>query len=124
MDYLNIRPITIAILVGFWGVALGPAYAQDKGPSPRRNPVLFELQESQITGELGNVLGSLKLMETEIVGTVERPRLGFFLPWRDPDPMLLKEGEVQGGFLEEIYAPVDKESYSREIRIEGNQSTP
>ncbi len=115
---LNIKIVMIGIVMaGFIGVTV-PTHAQDSQKPFRKDPGGIQLKETEITGKLKNVLGSLKLLETEIVGTVERPRLSYSLPWKDPDPLLLDEGEIQGGFLGEIYTPLDKDTFSREIRAE------
>lgn len=92
------------------------AYPQERGGTSSTGRGQFQLKETEITGKLKDVLGSLKLLETEIVGTVERPRLSYSVPWQDPDPLSLEEGEVEGGFLKGIYTPLDKETFSREIR--------
>ncbi len=114
----NIKIVIISIVAsGLIGVT-GPTYAQDSEKMPRKDRGAFHLKETEITGKLKDILGSLKLLETEIVGTVERPRLSYSLPWKDPDPLLLDEGENQGGFLGEIYTPLDKDTFSREIRLE------
>ncbi|MBI3812234.1 MAG: hypothetical protein HY283_08530 [Nitrospirae bacterium] len=111
------------IAAGFIGLG-GPAHAQDSRKMPRKDPEGFHLKETEITGKLRDILGSLKLLETEIVGTVERPRLSYSLPWKDPAPLLLDEGESQGGFLGEIYTPLDKDTFSREIQLEKARQAP
>ncbi|MBI3994889.1 MAG: hypothetical protein HY349_02805 [Nitrospirae bacterium] len=120
---LNIGIIITVVLAGSIGPAV-PTYAQSLEKTPRKDRGTFQLKETEITGKLKDILGSLKLLETEIVGTIERPRLSYSLPWKDPDPLLLDEGEIQGGFLEEIYTPLDKETYSREIRLERERQAP
>ena len=119
---IKITMIGIVLSVGFIGS--GPVYAQESGKIPQRNRESYQLKETEITGKLKDVLGSLKLLETEVVGTVERPRLSFSLPWKDPDPSLLEEGDSRGVFLEEIYTPLDKDTYSQEIRSERGHQVP
>ena len=100
----------------------GPIHAQNSDPTPRKERGAFQLKETEITGNLRDVLGPLKLLEAEIVGAVERPRLSYSLPWKDP--LLLDEGESQGGFLGEIYAPLDKDTFNREIQMERARPAP
>ena len=120
----NLKIVMIGIVAaGFIGIT-GPIHAQDSEKTPRKDRGAFHLKETEITGKLRDVLGSLKLLETEIVGTVERPRLSYSLPWKDPDPMLLDEGEIQGGFLGEIYTPLDKDAFSHEIELERARQAP
>jgi len=120
----NIKRRVLGIVATVWLAAAGLAYAQEPAEATRKNPDTFQLKETEITGKLKDVLGSLKLLETEVVGTVERPRLSYSLPWKDPDPLLLDEGEMQGVFLEEIYTPLDKDTYSQAIRSEKARQAP
>lgn len=120
----NIKIVIIGIVAaGSVGIA-GPIHAQNSDKTPRKDRGAFQLKETEITGKLRDVLGSLKLLETEIIGTVERPRLSYSLPWKDPDPLLLDEVEIQGGFLGEIYTPLDKDTFSHEIRMERARQAP
>lgn len=112
-----VRVVILLILLAALGAASAPAQ-QPRAVQPG-TPQSYQLKETEITGRLKEVLGSMKLLETEIVGTVERPRLGYSIPWRDPDPLMFEEGELESGFLKGIYAPVDRETFSREIRSEG-----
>jgi hypothetical protein len=112
------------IVLTVWITDGRPMYAQESGKIPQKNRESYQLKETEITGKLKDVLGSLKLLETEVVGTVERPRLSFSLPWKDPDPSLLEEGGSRGVFLDEIYTPLDKDTYSREIRSEKTRQIP
>jgi len=114
----------IGIVLTVWFIGSGPMYAQESGKMPQKNRESYQLKETEITGKLKDVLGSLKLLETEVVGTAERPRLSFSLPWKDPDPSLLEEGDSRGVFLEEIYTPLDKDTYSQEIRSERAHQVP
>lgn len=143
LDNPNIKRIVIVIAVTGSLNGLGSTQAQDS-KVPERNRGPLQLKETEITGKFRDVLGSLKLLETEIVGTVERPQMNDSLPWKDPvlstvvcefkngcllpgtepDPLLSEEKEVQGGYLEEIYTPLDKERYSREIRAVESRSGP
>jgi hypothetical protein len=120
----DIRIILIGIVVAASIGITGPIHAQESGKSPRKDRGSFQLKETEIAGKLRDVLGSLKLLETEIIGTVERPRLSYSLPWKDPDPLLLDEVEIQGGFLGEIYTPLDKDTFSQEIQMERARQAP
>lgn len=91
------------------------ASPQDKGKSADSDPL--RLQEAEIMGKLEDVLGSYKLLEAEIVGTVERPGLNYIIPWRKPEPFLLEETGFRQGFLKEIYTPIDRDLYTREMEI-------
>jgi hypothetical protein len=117
-----ITMVGITLTAGFAGS--GRSYAQEAGRMPQKNHGSVQLKETEITGKLKDVLGSLKLLETEVVGSVERPRLSYSLPWKDPDPSLLEEGDSRGVFLEEIYTPLDKDTYSQEIRSERARQVP
>jgi len=119
---INITMMGIALTV--WFAGSGPMYAQESGKMSQKNRDSYQLKETEITGKLKDVLGSLKLLETEVVGTVERPRLSFSLPWKDPDPSLLDEGDSRGVFLDEIYTPLDKDTYSQEIRSGQTRQVP
>ncbi|HEY5593985.1 MAG TPA: hypothetical protein VIL61_02360 [Nitrospiria bacterium] len=120
----NIKIVIIGIVTaGSIGIT-GPIHAQNSDKTPRKDRGAFQLKETEITGKLRDVLGSLKLLETEIVGTVERPRLSYSLPWKDPDPLLLDDVEIQGGSLGEIYAPLDKDTFSHEIQMERARQAP
>jgi hypothetical protein len=90
-------------------------FAQSPGRVPTGSPESYQLKETEITGQLRDVLGSVTLSEGEVVGTVPRPRLSYSLPWKDPDPLPLDEGDVAGEFREEIYTPLDKDTFAREI---------
>ncbi|MBI3595781.1 MAG: hypothetical protein HY203_01345 [Nitrospirae bacterium] len=114
----------IGIVLMVWFTGSGRTYAQESGKMLQKNRDLFQLKETEITGKLKDVLGSLKLLETEVVGTVERPRLSYSLPWKDPDPSLLEEGDSRGVFLDEIYTPLDKDTYTQEIRSERARQVP
>lgn len=92
-----------------------PGLAQSPGRAPTTSQESYQLKETEITGQLKDVLGSVRLSEGEVVGTVPRPRLSYSLPWKDPDPLPLEEGEVTGEFREEIYTPLDKDAFAREI---------
>jgi len=117
-----ITMVGIALTVGSGG--RGGSYAQEAPKTPPKSQGSVQLKEIEITGKLKDVLGSLKLLETEVVGSVERPRLSYSLPWKDPDPSLLEEGDSRGVFLEEIYTPLDKDTYSQEIRSERARQVP
>jgi hypothetical protein len=92
-----------------------PGLGQSPGRAPTGSPESYQLKETEITGQLKDVLGSVTLSEGEVVGTVPRPRLSYSLPWKDPDPLPLDEGDVTGEFREEIYTPLDKDAFAREI---------
>ena len=124
LDSRSIMITMIGIVFTVWFTGSGPMYAQESGKMPQKNRESYQLKETEITGKLKDVLGSLKLLETEVVGTVERPRLSFSLPWKDPDPTLLEEGDSRGIFLDEIYTPLDKDTYSQEIRSERVRQVP
>jgi len=144
---LNSRKITSfgtgIILAVYLGMPI-QALAQESERPKRPDRGSLQLRETEITGKLKNGLGSLSLSETEVVGTLERPRLNYSLPWKDPasftvvcnfkggclppstapDPLLQEGGEVQEAFPEELYAPLDKETFSRDIRSAGNVPVP
>jgi len=124
LDSRSIKITMIGIVFTMWFAGNGPMYAQESGKMPQKDRESYQLKETEITGKLKDVLGSLKLLETEVVGTVERPRLSFSLPWKDPDPSLLEEGDSRGVFLDEIYTPLDKDTYSQEIRSERAYQVP
>ena len=120
----HIKIVMIGIVAaGSIGIT-GPIHAQNSDPTPRKDRGAFQLKETEITGNLRDVLGPLKLLEAEIVGAVERPRLSYSPPWKDPDPLLLDEGESQGGFPGEIDTPLDKDTFSREIQMERARPAP
>jgi hypothetical protein len=144
---LNNHRITTFVTGIILSVYLGmpsQAFAQESEGSQRRDRGSLQLRETEITGKLNKGLGSLSLSETEVVGTLERPRLNYSLPWKDPasftvvcnfkggclppstdpDPLLQEGGEVQEAFPEELYAPIDKETFSRDIRSAGNGPVP
>jgi hypothetical protein len=121
---LNIKVVIIGILLAWVISQTEPVRAQESGKTRGKDPGSFQLKETEITGQLKDVLGSLKLLETEIVGTVARPRLSYSLPWKDPDPGLLNEAEPQGGNQEEIYTPLDKDRFSHEILTDRAHQTP
>jgi hypothetical protein len=50
--------------------------------------------------------------------------LSYALPWKDPDPLPLDEGEVTGEFREEIYTPLDKDTFTREIERDKAHRAP
>ena len=120
---LNFKILIMTVIVGGFLGAGGSIHAQNSEKTPRKDRGAFKLKETEITGQLKDVLGSLKLVETEIVGTIERPRLSFSMPWKDPDPFLLNEGESRG-YLVEIYTPLDKDSFSRGIQVERTRQVP
>jgi hypothetical protein len=135
--------VTGIILAVYLGMPI-QAFAQESARPQRHDRGSLQLHETEITGILKNGLGSLNLSETEVIGTLERPRLNYSLPWKDPasftvvcnfkggclppstDPdLLLQEGgEAQETFPEELYIPLDKETFSREIRSAGIVSVP
>ena len=117
----KVKMIMTGVIVAGFITGVGLSYAQEAGKAERKSTRSFQLKEAEITGKLRDVLGSLKLSETEIVGMVERPRLSYSLPWREPELLLLESGEGRSGFLKEIYTPLDKETFSREIRSEGGR---
>ena len=120
---LKIKIMIMTIIAcGFIGAG-GSSYAQNSEKSPRKDRGGIKLKETEITGKLKDILGSLKLVETEIVGTIERPRLSYSMPWKDPDPFLLHEGESRG-YLVEIYTPLDKDTFSREVWLEKGSQAP
>lgn len=121
---LSIKIMMMGIVLAVWFAASGRADAQDSGRPSHPPRESYQLKETEITGHLKDVLGSLKLSETEVVGTVERPRLSYSLPWKDPDPSLLEEGDSRGVFQDEIYTPLDKDTFSREIRSEKVRQVP
>lgn len=97
-------------------VILSSADAQQE--KPKRSPSdPVRLQEGEVTGKLGDSVGSFKLIETEIVGTVEKPKITYIIPWREPEPFLLEDTDFRRGFLKEVYTPIDREYYMREIEI-------
>lgn len=121
MRHPNGRVVILGILGILLAWAIGqtePVHAQASEKTRGKERESFKLKETEITGQLKDVLGSLKLLETEVVGTVERPRLSYSLPWKDPDPGLLDEAETQGGNQDEIYTPLDKDRFSREILLD------
>jgi hypothetical protein len=120
---LRFHAVLIVVLaVAIPTVAPGQQAPSKQVPAPSKTPAKpgtesFRLRETEITGKLQDVVGSFKLLETEIVGTLERPKLSYIIPWREPEPFLLEETDFKRGFLNEIYTPVDKELYTREIDI-------
>jgi len=122
----------------------GQTFAQESASPKKSGRGSLQLHETEIKGKLNNGLGSLNLSQTEVVGTVERPRLNYSMPWKDPasftvvcsfkggclppstdpDPLLREGGETQDIFPDELYAPVDKETFSREIRSAGSAIVP
>lgn len=91
------------------------AWAQSKGK--RSTDPSVRLQETEITGKLQDIVGTFKLLETEIVGTLEKPKVNYIIPWRQPEAFLLEETDFRRGFLNEIYTPIDRDFYSQEIEI-------
>ncbi|HLB94951.1 MAG TPA: hypothetical protein VJK28_02130, partial [Nitrospiria bacterium] len=81
----------------------------------------IELKEAEITGSLRDVIGAFKLQETEIVGTTDQPRFNYLLPWQDPVPFPDEEADLTRGLIEQSYAPLDREAYSREIQLATGQ---
>lgn len=108
--------IRIGVVLTAFLIGVGLASAQQAPQTERPSPGSFRLNETEITGELKDVLRSLKMLETEIVGTVERPGLGYSLPWKDPDPAPSEKEEEENGLWKAMYAPLDRERFIHEIR--------
>lgn len=144
LDNLSITMFVTGIILAGYLEMPSQVVAQESSGAQRPGRGSLQLRETEITGKLKNGLGSLSLSETEVVGTVERPRLNYSLPWKDPasftvvcnfkggclppspvpDPLLEEEGEAQETFPEELYAPIDKETFSRDIRSVGKAPVP
>ena len=107
--------ILAVLLAGF---SPDGAIAQETGESGKPLKTTLELRETEITAKLRDVLGAFKLSETKVVGTVEKPRLGTSMPWKDPDPFMMEEGPSKFRFLEDVYAPLDKDRHTRRIKSE------
>ena len=76
----------------------------------------FKLEETEILGKLPDFGGRHRLLETEIMGTLERPRMNFFLPWQDPESIRSEESGKKEVF-KEIYRPIDRDTFIRQIEI-------
>jgi len=117
--------ILVAVILAFLLAEGEPVFGQPAvSKTPKGETETYRLKETEITGQLKDVLGSMTLTEGEVVGSVPRPRMSYSLPWKDPDPLPLEEGEGTGAFRDEIYSPVDKDAFTREIERDRARPAP
>ena len=116
--YRKIRAGILAVLLAGFIPAGSMAIAQETGKSRKTSKKVLELRETEITARLRDVLGALKLSETEVFGTVEKPKLGYAVPWKNPKPFITEEGQSKFRFLEDVYTPLDKDRYTHQIQSE------
>lgn len=75
----------------------------------------YRLKEAEIKGELKDVMGKMRLLESEIIGSIERPRLSYSLPWKDVFLPVGPGGELEGDLLGDPYPFVDPNTFELEI---------
>ena len=116
MIYL-VRLGFFVLLLSFGG-GLHSAVAEELQPkSGGGKKSSIELKEAEITGSLRDVIGAFKLQEMEIVGSTDEPRLNYIMPWQNPVPFPDEEVDLARGLIQQSYAPLDREIYSREIQL-------
>ena len=116
MIYL-VRLGFFVLVLSLWGI-LNPAVAEEPKQKPDRGKKSsIELKEAEITGSLRDVVGTFKLQEMEIVGGTDEPRLNYIMPWQNPVPFPDEEADLARGLIEQSYAPLDREAYTREIQL-------
>lgn len=70
----------------------------------------YRLKETEIKGELKEVMGNMRLLESKIIGSIDRPSLSYSLPWQDVFLPVGPENNLEGDLLGDSYPFVDPES--------------
>ena len=77
----------------------------------------IELEATEITESLKNIVGSFKLEEMEIIGSRDQPQFNYILRWQDPVPFPDEEQALSRNLIDPYYAPLDSERYRQMIDI-------
>ncbi|HEY5649360.1 MAG TPA: hypothetical protein VIU33_07650 [Nitrospiria bacterium] len=106
------------VILGGMQAALGSSVFAQEGPTESRaDRENYRLSETEIRGELRDVLGTMRLRESEIIGSLERPRLSYSLPWKKAELFLGPEDELEGDLLGDSYPLIDPGRFEQEVLI-------
>lgn len=75
----------------------------------------YRLNETEIRGGLKDILGTMRLRQSEIVGSLERPRLSYSLPWKDAELSLGPDEGLEMDLLGDSYPFIDPNRFEDEV---------
>ena len=93
----------------------GPVAGQEVKRGTGLDSGNYRLDETEIRGELKDILGTMRLRESEIVGSLERPRLSYSLPWKDAELSLVPDEGPELDLLGDSYPFIDPNRFENEV---------
>ena len=103
--------IIVLSLLGMLHPVAAEQNRQKQGDDTTEN---IELNQTEITGSLRDLIGTFKLEEMEIVGGMQQPRLST-LRWQDPVPFPDEVAELSRDLIDPLYSPLDHDPYRQEF---------
>jgi len=113
----------LALAVMFLSGSLIPALAGDapkgaKADAQKEASGNIQLKEKEIQGTLKDIVGTLNLNQTEILGDeMVIPNMSYTRPWSNPDPFPDESEDLSRVLIEQAYAPVDRDSLMVQMDI-------
>ena len=103
--------IIVLSLLGMLHPVAAEQNRQKQGDDTTEN---IELNQTEITESLRDIIGTFKLQEMEIVGGMQQPKFST-LRWKDPVPCPEEVTELSRGLIDPLYAPLDHDPYRQEF---------
>jgi hypothetical protein len=111
---IQILVLAALILAGSWG----PALAGDAPKGAEKNQADIKLKQNEIKGSLKDIVGSMNLDKTEIMGDVlPDPNMSYNRPWSQPEPFPSDTKDLSRGLIDQAYNPVDRDSLVEQVDI-------
>lgn len=113
--WIQLTIFSVFSLVG----AAGGAWAEEPAANSETKSASIEMNAAEIQGDLGEVVNSFKMNQTEIFGDIQSPKMLFRNPWLPPDPFYLEteEGGTARRLIEEAYRPVDRDNLNLQAEM-------
>jgi hypothetical protein len=105
---------SLIIVLSFLGMLQPVAAEQPRHKPGDESTENIELEQTEITGSLREIIGDFKLQEMEIVGSVHQPKFST-LRWQDPVPFPDEMAELSRGLIDPLYSPLDHDPFSQEV---------
>ncbi len=105
------KKFLVLLLGAVFFLVPGLVFGQGASRGGPKGDEAYQLKETEIKGELKDVMGNMRLLESEIIGSIERPRLSYSLPWQDAFLPVGPEKALEGDLLGDAYPFVDPQSF-------------
>ncbi len=111
------KPITASLLLALLVPLAGTAAAQSaKKPATAAAP-------ASAPEAAGPTVDSAAIDRQQIIGNRELPKVLYIVPWKKPLPGDLS-ARPDGGILDEVLAPVDRDVFRRQVRYDAQITAP